>query len=223
MKDDFFPTVCVDNFFESPDTFKKLSQILDYKKCTNGFWPGERTDSLHTISQSIFDNFFARFFRIYYDLEIEELNWNANLYFQKIKPFDDPELNKGWIHSDFPCLIGGLVYLNENNDLNSGTSIFSCLNKDSFFLSPEEQEYKRKLFLGEDIDLKKYKQLYNNYEKNFVETVRFNYVYNRMIAYDGSTHHRANGFYGNEEDERLTLVFFVNEIKAKSVPLKRRY
>lgn len=37
MREDFFPTVCVDNFFESPDKFKKLSQILEYKKCLNGF------------------------------------------------------------------------------------------------------------------------------------------------------------------------------------------
>ena len=87
----------------------------------------------------------------------------------------------------------------------------------------EEAEYKRKLFLGEKIDIEKYKQLYNNYEKNFVETTRFNYVYNRLVSYDGSVHHRANSFYGNGEEERLTLVFFVNEIKAKTVPLKRNY
>ena len=223
MKDYFFPTVCVDNFFEEPNTFKELSKILNYKKCPNGFWPGKRTDSLHTVSQAVFDNFFSRFFRIYYDLSLEDLEWNANLYFQKIKPFEDPELNKGWIHSDHPCLIGGLVYLNENNDPNSGTSTFSCLNDDAFFLSPEEAEYKRKFFLGENIDIEKYKQLYNNYEKNFVETTRFNYVYNRLVSYDGSVHHRANSFYGNGEEERLTLVFFVNEIKAKTVPLKRNY
>lgn len=219
---DFFPTVCVDNFFEDPNTIRKLADFFEYKPSEDGKWPGVRTENLHKLSNEFFNQFLSKFFRIFYNYDHEQLNWNASVYFQKTKPYgEDRELNCGWIHCDDDCVVAGLIYLDEDNDSNAGTSIFSCLDVDLYNNSKDKIELKRKLYLGEDIDIDDYKKIYNEFENNFVKTLQFKNVFNRMIAYDGNTYHRADSFNGSKNEERLTLVFFVHEIESKTVPLMR--
>jgi len=219
---DFFPTVCVDNFFDDPQSIKTLSSFFPYEKCPEGIWPGERTESLHILCEEVYNQFFSRFFRLYYNFDFEPVNWKASLFFHKTKPYgEDRELNCGWIHNDDDCVVGGLVYLNEDNDLDAGTSIFSCLDTDKYLESTDRVELKRKLYRGDELDIEDYKKRYRDFESNFVETSRFQNVYNRLVAYDGNTYHRANSFNGVDEKERLALVFFVFEVNAQTVPLRR--
>ena len=43
-------------------------------------------------------------------------------------------------------------------------------------------------------------------------------IYNRLILYEGSEYHRADHFFGDTIDNsRLTLVFFVKNIKANNI------
>ena len=43
-----------------------------------------------------------------------------------------------------------------------------------------------------------------------------------MIAYDPNEHHRANNFYHKEEENRrLTLVFFIGGLEISEYPLKK--
>ena len=57
-----------------------------------------------------------------------------------------------------------------------------------------------------------YKEVYEQRESYFIEKVRFQNIYNRMIVYDTNEFHRANSFYSGISSPRLTLVFFIEEI-----------
>jgi len=47
------------------------------------------------------------------------------------------------------------------------------------------------------------------------ETMIVENIYNHIILYEGHEFHKANNFFGSTiEDSRLTLVFFVKNIKA---------
>ena len=56
------------------------------------------------------------------------------------------------------------------------------------------------------------KEDYERHESYFIEKVRFQNIYNRMIAYDTNDFHRANSYYSGMPGPRLTLVFFIEEI-----------
>ena len=97
----------------------------------------------------------------------------------------------------------GIIYLNKNNTIDSGTTI-SKLTKDIdvFDYSIRDKMYHDRL---EDID--KYKNALENHKKHFEYTIIFKNVFNRMICYDSSQWHReTNLFYENEP--RLTQVFY---------------
>ena len=69
---------------------------------------------------------------------------------------------------------------------------------------------------------KNYESEMLNHNQHFIETVRFNNVYNRLISFDGQTYHGANNFFTDKEP-RLTQVFFVRSIKSKSKPPLQRF
>ena len=57
--------------------------------------------------------------------------------------------------------------------------------------------------------------------KNFLESLRFNNIYNRLVTYSGKDYHKCNSFYSGK-NERLTLVFFVKKIQVNRHPPLQR-
>lgn len=217
MNEHYFPTICVDNFLSNPEEVVKLANTLEYRKSVLGVWPGERTESLHSCSPGIFAVILSDIFSLFYNYEFEPIKWTAEMYFQKTKPYGN--FNSGWIHNDLPNLFAGIIYLNKNGDISSGTSMYSCVNESKY--SEYTMDMKRELYLNGEVDEEKYLNEKEDYEKNFIKTSSFGNVFNRMIAYDAQSYHCADGFDGGDDEERLTLVFFINELNAHSVPLKR--
>lgn len=217
MSEHYFPTVCVDNFLSNAEEVLKIANTLEYRKSALGVWPGERTESLHIHSPAIFASILSDVFSLFYNYESEPIKWTAEMYFQKTKPYGN--FSSGWIHNDLPNLFAGIIYLNKNGDSSSGTSMYSCI--DEFKYSKYTMNMKRELYLNGEVDEKKYLEEKENYEKNFIKTTSFSNVFNRMVAYDAQSYHCADGFDGGDDKERLTLVFFINELDAHTVPLKR--
>ena len=217
MEEHYFPTVCVDNFLSDPEKLLKLADTLEYRESTLGVWPGKRTESLHLYSPEIFASTLSDIFSLFYNYDSESIKWTAEMYFQKTKPYGN--LNRGWIHNDLPNLFSGIIYLNKNGSLSSGTSMYSCIDESKYMKYP--MDMKRELYLNGKVNEEEYLNEKEMYEKNFVKTTSFGNVYNRMIAYDAKSYHCADGFGGGQDEERLTLVFFINELKAQTVPLKR--
>ena len=133
-------------------------------------------------------------------------------------------LNTGLIHQDGDFPLVGLVYLTENADIDSGTSLM--LPNKNYKYNEELSEKKIILYKKSQKELSKkdledYKKLILDTNKNFNESIRFNNIFNRLITYTGNDFHKCNSFYTSQK-ERLTLVFFVKKIQTNSYsPMQR--
>ena len=221
-KINFYPTV-IDNFFDNPDLIRKFALSLSYEKDSDGYWPGERSDQLYNIDNELNNAIILKIFSLYYDLKYNDVQWqSSSISFQKIKPYHkskDHKFNKGWIHKDEDYDFAGLVYLNPKPDLDSGTSLFKI--KDNVDEVTYERHYeKHRLFSGDKkLDEKSYNKNYDLHNNKFIETVRFQNLYNRLVCYDSNYYHRANSY--STSDDRLTMVFFINGIKVERYPMDR--
>jgi len=241
----FFP-ICIDNFFENPDEIRKLGLSLEKKSELTGRWPGKRSAEIVNFDKELQIKIIEKILSCYFDLEFQTVfRWaEAHLYFQDISNFDENKnsvKNRGWIHRDTNhwdkrVAFSGLIYLTPDIDLNAGTSIYQ-LKKDRLpFWEPPITMKKDQVIEGDYSpcwiqkglnythklkDEILYEKTLLEYEENFIETIRFQNVYNRLIIYDTSDYHRANSFY-SEKESRLTLVFFIKGIEYNGRwPLER--
>lgn len=215
-----FPTLCVDNFYSDPDAIREYALKQEFKPSPDGKWPGKRTDELWRLENPIIDDFCHKFFSLYFDLSKTTCKWKVSSVFQLIEPYDDNGesiKNQGWIHYD-NALLGGIIYLTPNADSETGTSLCE-LKTNGVYDHETPQKAKEQFYLGQDV--KNYNQKIEEHNANFIETVRFSNVYNRMICFDGKVPHKANGFYNNGQP-RLTQVFFLEDFESDSIsPIQR--
>jgi len=113
------PTFVFDDFFKNPYDVKKYANSLNYKKAETGRWPGERTDSLHTIDHIFFEKTGEKILSLMFPNDWDNMKFSAEGYFQKIS---NNYKNKGWIHRDIPFSFTAIIYLSHHEFC--GTSIF---------------------------------------------------------------------------------------------------
>jgi hypothetical protein len=217
----YFPAMCVDNFYENPDSIREFALSQPFYKAEDGAWPGKRTKELHEIDSKFFHDFCAKVFSIYYDFAFADIEWTISTNFQLIEPlsFDKNSLkNHGWIHVDESTVFAGIIYLNPTIDINCGTSLFKVIDEEKM---KNNQTTAKSNYYKYGID-KNYESDILDHNQNFIETMRFNNIYNRLISFDGQTYHGANNFFTDKEP-RLTQVFFVRSIKSKSKPPLQRF
>lgn len=213
----YFPTICVDNFFDDPDAVRNLALSLEYKSTSNIPWPGKRSRPINQISPVYFDQFCKKLMSLSFNLKKEQdLSWRVETYFQMIEPDQYEHINQGWVHID-DSTYAGLVYLNPSISADCGTSIFK---PKSIGTVPIHLDVKHEMFLNFDknkSDFYNTKLTENN--SQYEETIKFSNIYNRLIAYDGSQHHGVTKFVGPDRQPRLTQVFFVKEISSSHFPI----
>ena len=101
-----------------------------------------------------------------------------------------------------------MIYLNPDPDPDAGTSIYKSttgMNR----MSEEHVFAKVNWFNGTLKDKKFYAKVYNDFHKQYVETVTVKNVYNRLILFDCTTFH---GVPTHGTKERLTLPFFFSNV-----------
>lgn len=220
-----FPVLCQDNFFDNPDEIREYALSLDYKTSEDGRWPGKRTAALHTFNSKLNAEILLKVFSNYFDFHAGcALNWKESyVCFQKVKPYTNVKEcveNRGWIHSD-TAGFAGLIYLTPDASKESGTSLYELKKEykdiDTTEFLKDIDELK-KLYKGEQYDVNKLDKDYEKLTKHFDKVIEVKNVYNRMISYDGGNWHSAGDFI---DDERLTLVFFVNDIMSSPTPYQR--
>ena len=227
----FFQKQVVDNFFENPKEIVEFANSFQFETSQTGFWPGKRTEELYFNHKHFFNSFLTKVLALFFDHKHVKLSWNnVGVYFQKTCAFDDKDksniLNTGLIHQDGDFPLVGLVYLTEDADVNSGTSIMLPKKKIDTKVREELGEKKTLLYKKSQNklstkDLEDYKKLILETNKNFEESIVFNNKFNRLITYAGTDFHRCNSFYSGTA-ERLTLVFFVKKIQANAYPPLQR-
>ena len=216
-----FPLTVVDDFFKNPDYIREFALKQEYLSSEGGKFPGERTRELRhlddNLRQRITQKIFATFFRSYSSDQCQMDVW---MYFQKILPYDhlvrNSILNSGWIHRDRGYDLGGLIYLNPFSYTEAGTS-FHRQNQE-YNNSPEHRFNWYKTHENEHEYLRHLK--YNH--KAHDEVVTVGNVYNRLVMYEGQNiPHKENSFWVNDYEPRLTLIFFVKNLKSNTSPILR--
>jgi len=209
----YFPSLCFDNFFNRPDEIRDLALSLEYEGSQGNLWPGKRTQPLHLVSEQYFNLFTKKVLSLFPLVDLSY--YECFTYFQMIEPYAKSGIRGGWVHTDADFLLAGVVYLSPNINPNSGTTIF---RPKKVYNTPINHEHKKEMYLNSksEKDILDIKREENN--DLFEETLVFKNVYNRMIAYDGSTHHSHTNFEFDESDFRLTQVFFFDKIVSRSFP-----
>ena len=202
-----FSTTQINNFFNDPDKILNKAESCSYYKSKKGWWPGERSKSLHILYPKLFNQIISSVLSNFFS-QGEQINFqNAEVFFHKIKPYKNYLLNKGWIHRD-DCELAGLIYLNKKFTINTGTGMY---------IPKQEIDYKDSinqkinLYLNNIYDEKKYEKTMLDMEKQFTKVAEFQNIYNNFVCYPGNNFHRLENF-GTEE--RLTLVFFIGKIDS---------
>jgi hypothetical protein len=211
----YFPVTIVDNFYENPDLIRKYALSLEYHQ-SDGRWPGFRSSLISEINRSFFDTFSNKLFSLFFDFKHNDLEWSVDTNFQKINKFSsdiNDIKNSGWIHAD-KGLFSGIVYLNPDDYLYSGTSIYKlkpgevhdCPQKTRYLHytnSKEFDEYESKI-----------EKEYNN--SKYIESIRIENVYNRLVIFESGVYHGVPTFYSESDEPRLTQVFFVQNLNTTS-------
>lgn len=195
------PTRIIDNFFEAPAAWRAFALAQEFHKSKDGTWPGLRTDFLNAIDDSMFETFAKKL--------LDNLPGFAG--FSSLKAsfhLIDDSYGQGWVHDDDPTYSAvGVVYLNKNAPIGSGTTIYS----DKYDPDADTyRQYANQDLLFADTDQRtaleeKRKEQRNKFKPNLI----IENVFNRCIIYDPRAWHSPNNFFGKtKEDSRLTLVFF---------------
>ena len=115
------PIIIKNNFFDDPNLVIKYANSLNYfyanKSNYGNEWPGKRTICLSTFNKPMFNYILNKICVNYNDIKLK----NANVFFHKIK--NDTKIENG-IHIDNGSDIAGVIYLNEKNDFNTGTTLY---------------------------------------------------------------------------------------------------
>ena len=116
--------------------------------------------------------------------------------------------------------MAGLIYLTPDIERDTGTSLFN-MKKDKTLDDYNKTIGARvPLFKGDPVSDEEIKEKWERHRSCFIEKIRFENVYNRLIMYDVKEFHAANNYY-TSKDNRLTLGFFIGGIRADKWPLQR--
>jgi hypothetical protein len=185
-----FPTIIVENFFEKPKELINFSKKLEYEKDKVNSWPGVRSKSFHIINEKLYFFVIKKVLSYFYDYNLLTLNNEEMLFdntyvgFHKIKEKDIKGF-KDLKHRDYETHLAGLIYLNNENNIKTGTKLYSdCEVVKNSFISPKE-----KLIIANK--------------------------FNTMIAYDGNNLHGPSGFLKNNKERLNIVFFINKIITKK--------
>ena len=212
----YFPSLCIDNFYERPDEVRDIAESMVYKRKTQeNFWPGKRTENIGEIDKSLHHETCTKILSIFYPFQLENfraIQFRASSFFQKIEKFNS-KINTGWIHRDAPNVLSCVIYLSKKS--MNGTSIYRP--KKSFTKDIHKEINSSVIHGNKNISEKHINALKENNDQ-FEQVVNFKGIYNRAVIFDAAQWHAANGF-GNEEEERLTMIVFFHEIFVPYFPI----
>ncbi len=206
------PVMSVENFYENPKEIREFALSQKYQKSIDGRWPGKRTEQLYELDVELFNSFCQRLFSLIFDYSVSSVNWEVNTSFQLIEPVNSPR-NKGWIHTDEGILFAGVIYLDEDPDIDAGTTIYNpkhpILLDDYIKWSDCKVDYEL-----EDKDINYNNTLVEHYNY-FDEAVTVKNKFNRLVLFDANQWHAASF---SQTKQRLTQAFFVECVESHSPP-----
>ena len=221
-----FPTTCYDNFYEDPESVVDFALALDYT-VDEAKYPGCRTSNLFEIDPDFANASLFKMLSLFDDFNEEGIDIDCKTHFHKtwrFSPEKEHILNKGWIHKDDGILLAAIVYLSKNSHPDSGTSIYSKrIGEPLPDYSRNYNSFDQILGGSKETSIDAIKE----YETSLIENnepydvqIEVKNAYNRLICYDGEQHHTHTSCWRDDEDFRLTQLFFIDDIKcfSKKIP-----
>lgn len=193
------PVTIVDNFFENPLAVREFALKQQYKPDPENLWPGVRSAPLHEIDLDFFRFTIERYLALYHSPN-QIKGWHAKAHFQIV----NSKSEKGWVHRD-PNLTSGIIYLTPGASPTSGTSIYEPKKVGFYDADPADKQILPASTRDE-------------HNANFEESIVVKNKFNRLVAFDGHLWHGVNEF---PDEERLTLVFFIEKLGVDHYPIHR--
>lgn len=215
----FIPLTIVDDFFDNPDIVREFALQQEFFP-SPGNYPGQRTGTLDKINPELLDTLTKKVFSLFYNFKYESVNWQVSAYFHKIPAFYE----SGWIHTDDTSNLSGLVYLSPTpkDAFICGTSVYTR-KKEYAFNRVNTGGTMHKYYKDHAVSKEEFEEARQANNAQYEETIRVGYKYNRLVTYDAMLPHRPNNFFddGTQDSERLTLVYFVEQLYANKYPITR--
>lgn len=201
--------VCRDNYLKDVDRVNELFNRQKFYRMS--LYPGYRTDLLHNSEDSETREFAIEFMeRLCVDVFPGISDYNVQMHFHYYESTEEESLNYGVVHSDGGYM-AGLVYLSKDEeDFNSGTSIYLLKSNKELYESEEEKQSKIK-FNSTGIADETYKKFIERNSSCFDETMKIGNKYNRLVAYDANLFHSPNCYTTKSKQIRKSLVFFIKD------------
>ena len=204
---------CKNNFFKNPDKVLLLFDRQEY--ITSTAFPGRRTNSLLESTDEETRNF-ALFFaqKVCDEVFVGVHKLMIDIRFHINVPYNNTEVNYGWIHADDADL-AGVVYMTKlEHSLDTGTSIFSKNTTNNFGV---DDFTSRQDFNATGTVTKEYLEDLRSNHKTFTENIRVGNLYNRLIAYDANLYHRPNRYNLDSNHLRKSIVFFMKGYQKENI------
>lgn len=215
----FIPLTVVDNFFDDPDLIREFALQQEFFP-SPGNYPGQRTNTLDKINPELLNTLTKKVFSLFYNFNHESITWATSAYFHKIPAFYE----SGWIHTDDTSNLSGLVYLSPTpkDAFTCGTSVYAR-KKEYAFNRVDTGGIMNKYYKDHAVPKEEFEEARQANNAQYEETIRIGYKYNRLVTYDAMLPHRPNNFFddGTKNSERLTLVYFVEQLYANKYPITR--
>lgn len=209
IKQHKFPTMIVDNFFETPTVIREYALSKEFSKNQAGNWPGYRTDPLHVIDREFYFTFANKLFSHFIPIS-SDFDFTLDAYFQYV----DSSFDKGWVHCDTYVKydFAGVVYLTPDPPENTGTAIYDVTEKTDQYNKWDDITILKMQYMSETCSQEerdKIMPMRDEYNSIFkVQDVCSN-KFNRCLIFSASQQHSEQNFFGTTKfDSRLTLPFF---------------
>lgn len=215
------PNTIVDGFFDDPYQIREFGlQSAQHTETDRNqvSYRGQRSECLSKVHPVLFDQINKKILSSFYDLSKENISWKSNIRYQ----LTDESFKYGWVHTDYfvPSLLTGIIYLNPDAPLDSGTSLYRPKNLVAHTMY---DDVKRKANI--DLEFRQSDYYFKCREENnnqFEKILTVNNLFNRMFVFDSRYFHCADRFFGNTRDtSRLTLVVFLYELFVNQTPITR--
>ena len=208
----YFPITIIDNFYSNFNKVLSLVNNTKFISKKNVYMPGLSSDHLNNLDTNINEECVMKIIRNYYSRRTYT-GYNYVTWFDKITPYNNQHVTEGWIHYDDDNKLTGILFI--CGEVNEGLSFYE---KNDNYEHQNFFDIKKQLYLGENVDNALYNKKIKEHNANFNKILDVSFRPNRLVLFDSSIYHAANGM-GSVNKPRIIQPIFFQKIIADYFPI----
>jgi len=210
----YFPITIIDDFYKNFTEIEKFAKNLEYFDKTKVTTPGKESKLLHELNHSLFTLTTEKILKNFFSRNEFNLQYECRTRFEKITPYGKEYKKEGWIHFDEENKLSAIFDV--DGEYDDGTSFFRKNKRGNY--DRNLMEFKHNLFSNKNPDPLQYNQSLKHHNDQFDEILKVPLIKNRIVIFDSSIFHRADGL-GSLEKPRFIQTFFFGRINADHFPI----